>query len=185
MAGNDSQGARNDRRCLMCGTQLAESRRGRQRKFCSTAHRVAYHRRKKRPSTVQPAPSTVPPAISTPPCGPTARWRALEAVLDAIDDVESLGGAARLRQLAERADQVVHLVDEVRAQSWALDDLDDIGPALDTLTWLGTSASTVAELDDVADAVDELALAIREIRRHRAELEDAVNEARDAVEVGT
>ncbi len=99
--------------------------------------------------------------------------------MDALDEVESLSGAARLRQLAERADQVARLVDEANANEWVLDDLDEIRWGLRDLTQLKRAVSTVSGLDDVANELEELASAMQAIRRHRSELQDALDEPLD------
>ena len=125
-------------------------------------------------------PAADPPSTGPRNDDPRARWLALSAMLEALDGVEALGGAARLRELAERAHQVIAVVEEVQAQSWALGGLYDIGDALDELTCLEPKVCSVARLHDVADDLDELASAMRDVRRHRDELEEAVDDAWEA-----
>ncbi len=94
--------------------------------------------------------------------------------MDALDGVESLSVAGRLRQVAERGEQVAQLVAEVKLNEWALDGLDEIGWALYDLTRQERAVSAVTNLVFVADHLEELASAMRTLRQHRHELEDAL-----------
>lgn len=104
------------------------------------------------------------------------RAASFSAVLDGVDQVDSLRGAQALRSLAERGEQLGALLEVSAAKAAALQELPDVAAALDRLSDHRDTLARLAELADLADDVERLAQAMRVVRGHRDELERAANE---------
>ncbi|MCP3958867.1 MAG: hypothetical protein GY719_13520 [bacterium] len=98
------------------------------------------------------------------------------AVLDGVDQVESLRGAQALRSLAERGEQVGALLEVAAASADALHEVPDVADALDRLANHRDTLERLVELAELADNVERLARAMRVVRGHRDELEWAASE---------
>lgn len=95
----------------------------------------------------------------------------LDVVMDGVDEVGPLRGVASLRRLARRGEEIEALLEVVSEDADALEGLFDMADALDNLDDHRATLERLADLPDLADNVEQLARAMRVVRRHRDELE--------------
>ena len=179
---NETAAGCNERACLLCGMPLEVQPTGRPRRFCSTAHRVRHHRLRKRADGAEPsAAATAAPAQPTLVSPPSGRGRgerlgALQELAGMLDGLRPVGRVAELRRLAEYAEDLLAELDAVAGVAWALDELGEVAWALERLQDHRRTLDRLVELDDLADDVDELARYLREVRRHRDDLDGELEE---------
>ena len=167
--GNETTPRCNETTCQLCGARLELKPTGRPPRFCSTAHRVRFHRLRAR-SNKAAVPDT-----------PTAQGRhdALYELATVLEDLNPSLGVAGLRGLADRADELVFVFDAIAELAWVLDDHDEIACALDNLQHHRSTLERLCELDDLADDVAELTANLRAVRRYQEELEWAATESEE------
>ena len=158
--GNETRIAGNETGCLVCGTQLEVRSTGRPRRFCTSAHRVAHHRRLKH--------------LNRGSKKEFDRLAALERLHEGMTDLRPVRQAHMLRRLADAAEPLERLVEEVEPCAWAVDDLD----VSDALYRLADARETIARLVELADLADDLASLVDTVRDLRA-LEHALAEELD------
>jgi hypothetical protein len=151
----------NETRCLLCGAPLVSATTGRPPKFCSTAHRVAFHRQ-------QHVPKKPRPALDEPKR--RDRAKVLWEIEDNLEQLPRLQGATKLRQLAEKAEEVACFLDNTAEVDWALDDLPDVADALFDLRHHRKTLDALVGLDDLADELEEVARTLSALRRQREDL---------------
>lgn len=151
----------NETRCLLCGALLVSAATGRPPKFCSTAHRVAFHRQ-------QRAPEKSRPALDEPKHGDRAK--VLWEIEDNLGQLPRLQGVAKLRQLAEKAEEIAYFIDNMADVDWALDDLPDVAEAFYRLRQHRRTLDVLVSLDDLADELEEVARTMSALRRQREDL---------------
>ena len=185
---NETAAGCNERACLLCGTPLEVQSTGRPRRFCSTAHRVRYHRLRKRGDRAEASPAaTAPPAQPTLVSSPSGRGRgerleALRKLAGVLDGLRPVGRVAELRRLAEYAGDLLAELDGIAGVAWALDELGEVAWALERLQEHRRTLDRLVELDDLADDVDELARCLRQARRHRDDLDGEFEELEELEE---
>ena len=179
---NETAAGCNERACLLCGIPLEVQPTGRPRRFCSAAHRVRYHRLRRRAHKAESsAAATAAPAQTTFVSPPSRRGRgerleALRELADMLDGLRPVGRAAELRRLGECAGDLLTELDAIAGVVWALDDLDEVRGALEHLQEHRCTLDRLVELDGLAEDVDELARCLGEVRRRRDELADEIEE---------
>jgi hypothetical protein len=166
---NETRPRCNETRCLLCGAQLAIAPTGRPPKFCSAAHRVAFHRRRRR-ATEDPKPAPEPPTRRN-------RAEALREIEEELGQLGTLRGATELRHLAERAQEVVDFLDNTTGIEWALDDLHEVADGLNDLRYHRDTLDTLVQLDDLAYDLEDVARSLRAIRRQREAVRWAAEDA--------
>ena len=157
----------NETRCLYCGAQLVVSATGRPPKFCSAAHRVAFHRQRQ-------APAEPKPTLDQPKC--RDRAKVLREIEDNLEELPTIQGATKLRQLAERAQEVVYFLDNVADVEWVLDDLPDVVEALYDLGQHRDTLDALVQLDYLAYDLDDVARSLSALRCQREVLGWAAEE---------
>ena len=105
---------------------------------------------------------------------PSQKRQALRALRDAVDNIESLRGAAVLRNLADQADAMAELVAAAKAHSWVMADLLAFPDALEDLSWQSATIARVAKAYWLAEDLGNLAVVVRRLRRYQCELDEAL-----------
>jgi len=186
LACNETHPTRNDSTCLLCGELLEVRPTGRPRRFCSTAHRVRYHRLRSRSDS---AAAGIGDAAVTGPRRPApprrGSSRPAEVLRDLADNLESLRPTARvaeLRHLAAYAQDVEALLDTIETSAWALHEFADVSHDLERLEDHRHTLERLLELDDLADDVERLTRGLRDARAKRDELLWAAEELEEPEE---
>ena len=143
----------NETRCLLCGAPLVSVATGRPPKFCSTAHRVAFHRQPRVPEKSR-----------------RDRAKVLWEIEDNMEQLPRLQGATKLRRLAENAEEVIYFLDNTAEVDWALDDLSDVADALFDLRHHRRTLDALVGLDDLADQLEDVARTLSALHRQREDL---------------
>jgi hypothetical protein len=111
------------------------------------------------------------------------RWQeGFSAVLERVDQLDPLRGASTLRRLAAGAERVSDLLAVAEAEGAALEQIAEVQDALAVLADHENTLTRLLELADLADGLDPLARAIREVLSHRDLLEWAVSEDWDSAQ---
>jgi hypothetical protein len=173
----------NETACLLCGAPIKIARTGRPPSFCSTRHRVRYHRLRKGPSgrRVGIESANIRAMVSTPPeRGADERGQALRTLIDCLDELSLSGSAAQLRHLADSAEDLSMPFDAIDESAWAL---EGVGDAENILTGLvydhRPTLERIAELADLADDIDQLRGDLRKARAVHDELDWAIDDLLD------
>jgi hypothetical protein len=184
-ARNESRAACNESRCVLCGVPLKVQSTGRPRRFCSPGHRVRYHRLQKRAGKAcSKAVASVPSSLLPLQRSRGERIKVLRELADTLADLRPSGRVAELRRLAEYAESLFPVLDTIEGSAWALDELPDVALELESLSEHRCTLEQLAELDDLADDVEKLARAVRDVRRCNEELDEAIEELEEPDEEG-
>ncbi len=182
---NESRAACNGSSCVLCGVPLKAQSAGRPRRFCSPAHRVRYHRLQKRAGRAGSKAAASPPSSPPPPHrGRDEHIEVLRELADTLEDLRPPGRVAGLRRLAEYAEDLLLVLDTIEESAWAIGGLPDVVHQLEALAYHRCTFQQLADLDDLAADVEELAHAVRNARRCNDELDSAIEELEEPDEEG-
>lgn len=110
------------------------------------------------------------------------RIKALHELVDLVEELESPGRVAALRRLAEYSDDLLAVLDTIEGLMWALEEPSEIESALDSVLQHRRTLELLSELDFLAKDVSVLTRDVQEVRRHREELDWAIDELEDPEE---
>lgn len=158
-SGNETIRARNETTCRVCGVPLRRTGTGRPPKYCSSAHRVRFHRQHAAES-----PIDVPSVSTDREPNPVERQVALETLACELEDLNALRGVGQLRRIAEAAADLDHALDCIDESAWALGDSDEIVSAVEACQDYRPTLLQAMALDDLADDLAGLGRAIRTLR---------------------
>lgn len=186
---NEKEAARtsgcNENGCQLCGRPRGSTAKGRPRRFCIPAHRVAFHRLKKRCGSGDLAEAVrawraahMSPVPRVQRSAASCRNEVLDELADLLEQIEPLKGRAHLRHLADQAEELLQVLDEAAELTWAIDDdQQDAGDALNDLRKHRKTLEILADLVWLADEAEQVASAVRTLRRNADDLRGQAEES--------
>jgi len=164
----------------VCGVPLEQQHTGRTRLFCSSAHRVHYHRQQRR-ITSREALHDVAETADT-PVNPTPAQQisALENLVYLVEEIQLPGRFVDLPRLASYAYELLDILDVIDDAAQVLD--HGIPEALDDLQRHRDTLERLCELDGLGHDIREMAHDIQRARTVQEEIQWQIEELDEQIE---